>query len=139
MEFGFWLVWCGLFGWKEIGALLRILRNHWFSYKLYAKRLCLIGLGVGAPRIVLLSLSFFLLLVLHLKFFSLLFVAFSCVHHHEHLGFAFFIFSSWLILFSLPIKKKNSWNDYSVIACAIGLYIHTYIHIYIYIYIKATN
>ena len=61
--------WCGLFGRKEIGTLLRILRNLWFSYKFYAGRLCLIGLGVGASRIVLLSLSFFLLLVLHLKFF----------------------------------------------------------------------
>ena len=34
-----------------------------------------------------LSLSFILLLVLHLEFFSFLFVAFACVHHHEHIVF----------------------------------------------------
>ena len=39
-------------------------------------------------------IEFFLLLELHLKFFPLLFVAFSYVHHHEHLVFAFFVFSS---------------------------------------------
>ena len=42
-------------------ALLRIRRNPWFNYKLYARRLYLIGLGVGASRITL-------LLVLHFKF-----------------------------------------------------------------------
>ena len=62
-------MWCGLFGRKEIVGLLRILRNPWFNYKLYAKRLYLIGLDVGASRIVPLSWSLFLLLVLHFKFF----------------------------------------------------------------------
>ena len=62
-----------------------------FSYKLNAIVLCLIGLGVGVVRLVLPSMSFFLPLVLSPKllFLSLLlFVAFSCVHHHEHLVFA---------------------------------------------------
>ena len=49
-KYGIWFLAnsCGLFGRKEIGAFLRILRNPWFSYKLYARRLCLIDLGVGA-------------------------------------------------------------------------------------------
>ena len=79
--FGIWFltVWCGLFGWKEIDALLRILRNPWFNYKLYAKRLYLIGLGVGASQIVPLSWSLFLLLVLHFKFFLVVcFCLFVC-------------------------------------------------------------
>ena len=68
--FGIWFlaVWCGSFGRKEIGVLLRIPRNPWFNYKLYAKRLYLIGLGVGASQIVPLSWSLFRLLVLF-KFF----------------------------------------------------------------------
>ena len=109
--FGIWFlaVWFGLFGRKEIGALLRISRNPWFNYKLYAKRLYLIGLGVGASRIVSLSWSLFRLLVLHFKFILVvcLFVAFLCVHHHEHLIFAFFYFSVWLIKFLLLIKKEE--------------------------------
>ena len=44
-------------------------RNPWFNYKLYAKTLYLIGLGVGASRIVPLSWSLFRLLVLLFKFF----------------------------------------------------------------------
>ena len=109
--FGIWFlaIWCGLFGWKEIGTLLRIPRNPWLNYKLYARSLYLIGLGVGAPRIVPLSWSLFLLLVLHFKFFLVvcLFVAFPCVHHHEHLVFAFFYFTVCLIILLLPIKKKK--------------------------------
>ena len=68
--YGIWFlaVWCRLFGWKETGTLLRIRRNPWFNYKLYARRLYLIGLGVGASRIALLSWSLFLLFVLHFKF-----------------------------------------------------------------------
>ena len=71
--FGIWFlaVLCGLFGQKEIGALLRIPRNPWLNYKLYARRLNLIGLGVGASQIVPLSWSLFLLLVLPFKFFLL--------------------------------------------------------------------
>ena len=107
----FLVVWCGLFGRKEIGSLLRIPRNPWFNYKLYAKRLNLIGLGVGTSQIVPLSWSLYRLLVLHFKFilvvYCCLFVAFLCVHHHEHLVFAFFYFSVWLIKFLLLIKKKN--------------------------------
>ena len=72
MRIWFLTVLCGLFGRKEIGTLLRLLRNHWFSYKLYARRLFLIGLGARAPQIVLLSLSFFLLVELPHKFFLLL-------------------------------------------------------------------
>ena len=99
-----------MFGWKEIGTLLRIPRNPWLNYKLYARSLYLIGLGVGAPRIVPLSWSLFLLLVLHFKFFLVvcLFVAFPCVHHHEHLVFAFFYFTVCLIILLLPIKKKKN-------------------------------
>ena len=69
--YGIWFlaVWCRLFGRKETGVLLRILRNLWFNYKLYAKRPYLIGLSVGASRIVLLSWNLFLLLVVHFKFF----------------------------------------------------------------------
>ena len=52
------------------------------------------------------SLSFILLLVLHLEYFPLLFVAFACVHHHEHLVFAFFFFTSWLTILLLPIKRN---------------------------------
>ena len=110
--FGIWflVVWCELFGWKEIGALLRLKRNRLFNYKLYARVLCLIGLGAGALWLVLPSLSFFLPLVLspNLLFLSLLlFVAFSCVHHLEHLVLAIFVLSSWLILFLLLTKKKK--------------------------------
>ena len=68
-----------------------------FSYKPYAIALCLISLGAGVLRLVLPSLSFFLPLVLSPKllFLSLLFfVAFSCVHHNEHLVFALFILFS---------------------------------------------
>ena len=89
-----WIVWT-----ESIGSLLRIPRNPWFNYKLCAKRLHLIGLGVGTSQIVPLSWSLFRLLVLLFKFFFLLFgavclfVAFLCVHHHEHLVFAFFYFS----------------------------------------------
>ena len=75
------VVWCRLFDWKEIGALLRLKRNRLFSYKLYAKVLCLIGLGAGVLRLVLPSLSFFLPLVLSPKLLLLsllLFVVFSC-------------------------------------------------------------
>ena len=36
-----------------------------------------------------------------------LFVAFPCVHHHEHLVFAFFCFSVYLIILLLPIKIKK--------------------------------
>ena len=65
------------------------------NYKLYARRLYLIGLAVGASPTILefnssLStalLSFFLLFVV-----VCLFVAFPCVHHHEHLVLAFFCF-----------------------------------------------
>ena len=59
--------------------------------------LFLIGLGAGVLQIVLLLCSFLLPLVLPLKllFISLLFfAAVSCVHHHEHLVFAVFDFSS---------------------------------------------
>ena len=79
--FGIWFlaVWCGLFGWKEIGALLRIPRNPWFSYKCYAKRLYLIGLGVGASRIVPLSWSLFHLLVLLIKFIFWCLLLFVCL------------------------------------------------------------
>ena len=51
---GIWFlaIWCGLFGRKEIKTLLRLLRNHWFNYKLYAWELSLIGLGVRALLIV---------------------------------------------------------------------------------------
>ena len=58
-----------IFWWlSQIGALLRIPRNPWFSYKRYAKRLYLIGLDVGASQIVPLSWSLFRLLVLLIKF-----------------------------------------------------------------------
>ena len=69
--FGIWFlaVSCELFGRKEIGALLRISTNPWLNYKIYARRLYLIGLGVRASWIVPLSWSSFLLLVLHFKFF----------------------------------------------------------------------
>ena len=83
------------------------------SLLLYAKELFLIGLGAGVLRIFLPSLSFFLLLELSHKllFLSLLlFVAFSCVHRHEHLAFALFVFSPSLILFLLLIKKKKFTN-----------------------------
>ena len=77
----FLAVWCGLFGRKEIGALLRIPRNPWFNYKLYARRPYLIGLGVGASRIVPLSWSLFLLLVLHFKLFRVVWCClfFCCI------------------------------------------------------------
>ena len=73
--FGIWFlaVWCGLFGRKEIGALLRIPRNPWFNYKLYARRPYLIGLGVGASQIAPLYSSLFLLLVLLFKFVLVLY------------------------------------------------------------------
>ena len=48
-------------------------------------------------------LSFFLLFVV-----VCLFVAFPCVHHHEHLVFAFFCFAICLIILLLPIKRKRN-------------------------------
>ena len=88
---------------------MRIPRNPLLNYKLYARRLYLIGLGVRASRIVPLSWSLFLFLVLHFKFFLVvcLSVAFPCVHHHEHLVFAFFYFSVCLIILLLTKKKKS--------------------------------
>ena len=63
-----------------------------------AKVLFLNGLGAGVLQTILLLWSFLLPLVLPLKllFFSflLLLVAVSCVHHHEHLVFVVFDFSS---------------------------------------------
>ena len=63
-----------------------------------AKVLFLNGLGAGVLQTVLLLWSFLLPLVLPLKllFFSflLLLVTISCVHHHEHLVFVVFDFSS---------------------------------------------
>ena len=67
MEYGSWLFDVDCLDRKK-PTLLRIRRNPWFNYKLYARRLYLIGLGVGASRITLLSWSLFLLLVLHFKF-----------------------------------------------------------------------
>jgi len=67
------------------------------QYNFYARVLFLIGLGAGVLQIVFLLWSFLLPLELPLKllFISLLFfVAVSCVHHHEHLVFAVFAFSS---------------------------------------------
>ena len=106
--YGIWFltVWCGLFGWKQIGDLLRLKGNCLLS----ARVLFLIGLGARILQIVLLLWSFLLPLVLPLKllFISLLFfVAVSCVHHQEHLVFDVFAFSSWLICFLLLIKKKQ--------------------------------
>ena len=60
LDIWFLAVWCGLFGWKEIGALLRLKRNRLFGYKLYARVLFLIGLGAGVLQIVLLFWSFLL-------------------------------------------------------------------------------
>ena len=39
LTYGIWFlaVWCGLFGWKETGALLRLWRERLISYKLSAK------------------------------------------------------------------------------------------------------
>ena len=57
----------------------------------------MIGLGAGVFQIVLLFWSFLLPLELSLKLFFislLFFVAVSCVHHHEHLVFVVFTFSS---------------------------------------------
>ena len=62
-----------------------------------ARVLFLNGLGDGVLQTVLLLWSFLLPLVLPLKLlfiFLLLLVAVSCVHHHEHLVFAVFDFSS---------------------------------------------
>ena len=92
--YGIWflVVWCGLFGWKETGALLRLRRERLFSYKRFVKILFLNGLSVGDLQIVLLLWSSFLPLEVHLKFllfffffFLLLCFAVFCVHHHEHL------------------------------------------------------
>ena len=106
-EYGSWL-----FGWKEIGALLRLLRNHWFSYKLYAKRLFLIGLGAGAPRIVLLSLSFFLLVELPHKFFLLIvccfFLFFGSPSWTPCICFLCFFILINIILITYQKKKKET-------------------------------
>ena len=68
MEYGSWLFDVDYLDRKK-SALLRILRNPWLNYKLYARRFYLIGLGVGVSQIVPLSWSLFLLLVLLFKFF----------------------------------------------------------------------
>ena len=72
----------------------------------------MIGRVVGVSQIILLSWNLFLLLVVTLSFFLLfdavfLFVAFPCVHHYEHLVFAFVSVKVCLIIFLLPIKKKR--------------------------------
>ena len=99
-----------MFGWKEIGALLRLKRNRLFSYKLSARVLFLIGLGAGVLQIVHLLWSFLLPLVLPLKLlflsllFLLLFLVFT-IMNTLYLLFSFF--SSRLIWFLLLIKKKK--------------------------------
>ena len=102
---------CGLFGRKEIGALLRIPRNPWLNYKLYARRLYLIGLGVRASRIVPLSWSLFLLLVLHFKFFlvvgcCLFFYCFSLCSPSWTPCIYFLLFFSLFNNTLITIKKK---------------------------------
>ena len=99
-----------MFGWKEIGALLRLKRNRLFSYKLSARVLFLIGLGAGVLQIVHLLWSFLLPLVLPLKVAFLIFVVFaavSCVHHHEHLVFAIFIFFFTINMILITYQKKK--------------------------------
>ena len=72
--YGIWFlaVWCGLFGWKGTGALLRLWRERLFSCKLSAKILFLNGLGAGVLQTVLLW-SFFLPLEVPLKLLFLFF------------------------------------------------------------------
>ena len=76
--YGIWFlaVWCGLFGWKETGAFLRLWRERLISYKLSAKILFLNGLGAGVLQTVLLFWSFFLPLEVPLKLLFLFFFLF---------------------------------------------------------------
>ena len=48
-----------------------------------------------------------------------LFVAFPCVHHHEHLVFAFVSVKVCLIIFLLPIKKKEEMDQQAHCICSI--------------------
>ena len=50
MEYGSWLFDVDCLDRKKSAPLFRILRNPWFNYKLFARRLYLIGLGVGASQ-----------------------------------------------------------------------------------------
>ena len=127
-----------MFGGKETSALLRILRNLWFNYKLYARRPYLIGLSVGASRIVLLSWNLFLLLVVTLSFFLLfdavcLFVAFPCVHHHEHLVFAFVSGKVCLIIKKEEVRHQMSTKVQKWIAFHIPIWFQTFIQEFFYI------
>ena len=115
--FGTWFLvdWCGLFGWKEIGALLRLKRNRLFSYKLYARVLCLIGLGARALWLVFLSLSFFLLLVLSPKLLFLIFVVVCCFFlcSPSWTPYTCFIRSFFLInTILITYQKKNSFPSF---------------------------
>ena len=62
---------------------------------------------ISSLSIALLSFSFLLVDVC-------LSVVFPCVHHHEHLVFAFFCFSVCLIILLLPIKKKKYFPFYDL-------------------------
>ena len=109
--YGIWFlaVWCGLFGWKEIGTLLRLKRNRLFNYKLSAKVLFMNGLGAGVPQTVLLLWSFLLPLVLPLKllfFFWLLFLGFA-VMNTLFLLFSFFFYMINIILITF---RKKLWD-----------------------------
>ena len=104
-------VWCGVFGWKEIDALLRLKRNRLFSYKLYVRELFLIGLGAGVLKLFFHHWVSFFPWNFPLSFFFYLFVVccfFLCSPSWTPcICFILFFFLINIILITYQKKKKG--------------------------------
>ena len=105
-----WAVWMER-NWRSFEAKEKSI----ISYKLYARVLCLIGLGARALWLVLLSLSFFLLLVLSPKLLFLIFVVVCCFFlcSPSWTPYTCFIRSFFLInTILITYQKKNSFPSF---------------------------